>query len=175
MIQFFQKEGYVMKKFLKYFGITVLSAVVILYILFLIVPLFLSGIANSYSAQISKIIEESCGFKVKIENIQILTTPKLTAGVYAGHIEGALPDGEQFLMVDNVQGKISLLPLILKKFEVDMIGADNLNLNLKVKKDGKFLLEDYIPKADEKEPAEQQVMTELPFIYRCCVRQILFS
>ena len=163
MIQFFQKEGYVMKNFLKYFGITVLSAVVILYILFLIVPLFLSGIVNSYSIQISKLIEESCGFKVKIENIKILTTPKLTAGVYAGHIEGALPDGEQFLMVDNVQGKISLLPLILKKIEVDMIGADNLNLKLKVKKDGKFLLEDYIPKADEKEASEQQVMTELPF------------
>ena len=57
MIQFFQKEGYVMKNFLKYFGITVLSAVVILYILFLIVPLFLSGIVNSYSIQISKLIE----------------------------------------------------------------------------------------------------------------------
>ena len=65
------KEGYVMKNFFKYFGITILSIIIFVYILFLAAPLFLSGIANSYSAQISKIIEESCGFKVKIENIKL--------------------------------------------------------------------------------------------------------
>ena len=163
MVQFFQKEGYVMKNFLKYFGITVLSAVVVLYILFLIAPLFLSGIANSYSRQISKMIEDACGFKVKIENIKILTTPKLTAGAYAGHIDVSTPDDEKFLMADNVQGKISLLPLILRKIEIDMAGADNLNVNLKVKKDGKFVLEDFMPEAEENETSGQPAMTELPF------------
>lgn len=160
------KEGYVMKKFFKYFGITVLSLLVCLYILFLIVPVFLLGIANSYTGQISKMIEDSCGFKVKIENIKILTTPKLTAGLYAGHIEAAMPDGEQFLMADNVQGKISLLPLILRKIEIDMAGADNVNLNLKIKKDGKFLLEDFVPEANEKETPQNQAMTELPFGFK---------
>ena len=157
------KEGYVMRNFFKYLGITVLSLILLLYILFLAAPLILSGIANSYSTQISKIIEDSCGFKLKIDDIKILTTPKLTAGVYAGHIEAAMPDGQQFLMVDNVQGKISLLPLIIRKIEIDMIGADNINLNLKVKKDGKFLLEDFIPKANEDKTPEQPEIVSLPF------------
>ncbi len=157
------KEGYVMKNFFKYFGITILSIIIFVYILFLAAPLFLSGIANSYSAQISKIIEESCGFKVKIENIKLLTTPKLTAGLYAGHIEAEMPDGTQFLMVDNIQGKVSLLPLLLRKIEVDMLGADNLNLNLKVKKDGKFLLEDFIPQSSETPQTQPASTTELPF------------
>lgn len=151
-----------MKKFFKYFGIFILSAVILFYILFLAAPLFLSGIINSYSGQISKMIEETCGFKVKIENIKVLTTPKLTAGLYAGHIEAAMPDGAQFLVVDNAQGKISLLSLFLRKIEVDIIAADNLNINLKVKKDGKFVLEDFLPQAEKSDEAAQPAMTSLP-------------
>ena len=152
-----------MKEFFKYLGITVLSIIILSYILFLIVPFFLSGIANSYSEQISKTIEASYGFKIKIENIKIVTTPKLTAGASAGHIEAALPNGEQFLMADNVQGKISLLPLILRKIEIDMLGAENANINLKIKKDGKFLLEEFMPKTGNSEEEAQPPMLSLPF------------
>lgn len=156
-----------MKKILKYTGITFAVILIGLYALFLIVPFFLSGLANSYSGTISKAVEDSCGFKLKIEDIRILTTPKLTAGAGVGHIEVGLPNGETFFTADNVRGKLSLLPLLLRKIEIDMIGADNINTNLKIKKDGKFLIEDYLIQADDSSEnstsVEQPAMTSLPF------------
>ena len=79
------------KRVLKIAGITAGSLIAVLYILFLSAPLFLNGVLNSYGADISKMVEEASGFKLKLENLQILTTPKLTAGLKAGHIEVSLP------------------------------------------------------------------------------------
>ena len=141
----FSQEGYIMmKKFVIGLGIFFIT----LYILFLIAPFIVSGIANSYTDEISKMVEDTCGFKLKLENIRVLTTPKLTVGGGVGHLELALPNGETFLTADNAGGKLSLLPLLVRKIEIDVVGAENINLNLKVKKDGKFLLEDYIPQSE---------------------------
>ena len=126
---------------LKKFGLFVIGTILTLYVLFLILPIFLTGIMNSID--ISKMVEEASGFKVKTENVKLITTPKLTAGVKLGKLDISLPTGEKFFTADNVQGKLSLLPLILKKIELDMVGAENLNINLKVKKDGHFLIEDF--------------------------------
>lgn len=139
-------------------GIAVFFAVI--YLLFLIVPFFLNGILNSYSDEISKIVEEQSGFKLKLEKLQILTTPKLTAGLKAGHIDLMLPSDDSVLSVDNAQGKISLLPFLWKRIEIDTVSAENINLNLKVQKDGKFLLENYIPEPKEQEVSEP--ITSLP-------------
>ena len=155
-----------MKKFLKYAGISISVILVVLYMVFLIVPFFLNGVANSYSGTISKLVEDSCGLKLKLENIKILTTPKLTMGAGVGHIEVSLPSGDTFFSADNVQGKLSILPVLIRKIEIDMVGADNINLNLKVKKDGKFLLEDYFLSSENRGNSdavqEQQTFT-LPF------------
>lgn len=131
-----------------------------IYVLFLVLPFILSGIVNSYSSEISKYIEEVSGFKVKIDNIRVITTPKLTLGGGVKHVEAALPTGETFLTADNVGGKLSLLPLLARKIEIDVIGAENVNVNLKIKKDGKFLIEDYIPQSEPSNPAEP--MAPLP-------------
>lgn len=151
-----------LKKFAIGLGIFFVS----IYILFLIVPFFISGIANSYSDTISKMIEDSSGFKVKLENIRVLTTPKLTVGVGVGHIEVALPTGETFITADNAGGKLSLLPLLARKIELDIVGAENANVNLKVKKDGKFLIEDYIKPAEPADNEAGQQMTELPLGFK---------
>ena len=152
-----------MNKLLKYTLVSLMSIVVVLYATFLIAPLFLTGVVNSYSNEISEIIEKSCGFKVKLENIKVLSTPKLTVGAKVGHLEVALPTGEKFLTVDNAQAKMSLIPLLAKRIEADMVGADNINLNLKIKKDGKFLIEDYIPENNEKSGNASQMTTALPY------------
>lgn len=155
-----------MKKFLKYAGISISVILVVLYMVFLIVPFFLNGVANSYSGTISKLVEDSCGLKLKLENIKILTTPKLTMGAGVGHIEVSLPSGDTFFSADNVQCKLSILPVLIRKIEIDMVGADNINLNLKVKKDGKFLLKDYFLSSENQGNSdavqEQQTFT-LPF------------
>ncbi len=152
-----------MNKFLKYTLISCVSFIVVLYAIFLLVPFFLTGIINSYSDEISSIVEKSCGFKLKLENMQVLSTPKLTVGAKAGHVELALPNGEKFLTVDNLQAKMSLIPILAKRIEVDMVGADNINVNLKVKKDGKFLIEDYIPQSDNKNAENSQTVVSLPY------------
>lgn len=145
---------------LKKLSVIFCSTLLTIYALFLIVPFFLSDIANSYSDRISKIIEENSGFKVKLENIKFITTPKLTAGLKIEHIEAGYPTGEKFLTADNLQGKLSLLPVILKKIEIDIVSADNINLTLKYKKDGKFLFEDYI----KKDEAKSEEIDDMPVV-----------
>lgn len=151
-----------MNKFLKYTGISVSVILVSLYILFLVVPFFLTGIANSYSGTIAKLVEDSCGLKLKLENIKVLTTPKLTVGAGVGHLEVSLPNGDTFFTADNVQGKLSIFPILIRRIEIDMVGADNINLNLKVKKDGKFLLEDYL-KSSENLKSDDTQANQQPF------------
>lgn len=56
-----------MRKFWKYIGITVVSFIITVYVLFLIVPFFLTGVINSYNDEISALVEKSCGFKLKLE------------------------------------------------------------------------------------------------------------
>lgn len=157
-----------MKKFLKYTGITIGVVLIALYALFLIAPVFLNGIANSYSETISKVVEDASGLKLKLGTIKILTTPKLTAGGIVEHIELALPTGESFFTADNVQAKLSLFPIFAKRIEIDMAGADNINVNLKIKKDGNFLLEDYLVNSHETKNASESknTMTSLPFGFK---------
>lgn len=144
------------------FGIFFIS----LYVLFLIVPFFISGLVNAHSETISKMIEDASGFKVKLENIRAITTPKLTVGGGVEHIEAALPSGETFLTADNAGGKLSLIPLLAGKIEIDAVGAENVNVNLKVKKDGKFLIEDYIPQAEPEQNEAGQTPVGLPFGFK---------
>ena len=155
-----------MKNIVKYAGITIAFIIIVLYALFLIVPYFLNDFANSYSSVISKSVEKACGFRVNLENIKILTTPKLTIGAGIDHIEISMPDGETFFTADNVQGKLSLLPLFTHKIEIDMFSAENINANLKIKKDGKFLLENYIPKMQQSPSVPDNSTTGLPFDFK---------
>ena len=48
-----------MRKFWKYIGITVVSFIIAVYVLFLIVPFFLTGVINSYNDEISALVEKS--------------------------------------------------------------------------------------------------------------------
>ena len=72
-----------------------------LYVIFMLLPVVLSPVLNSYTPQIESMIEEASGFKVKLERPGIVTTPKLTAGIKINHAEFSLPDGEEFLSADN--------------------------------------------------------------------------
>ena len=130
-----------------------------IYVLFLILPLILSPIADSYKSDISEFIEKESGFKVNLERIRIITTPKFTLGIKAGKTEIFLPNKEKFLQADNFQIKVSLLPVLFKKIELDLISADNIDVVLKVQKNGKFLIENYIPKNKE----ENKELKSLPF------------
>ena len=92
-----------MTKFLKYSGILI----VILYVIFLAVPFFITD--TSYLVEKIKL---NTDFRLTVEDAVILTSPKLTAGIGAKHVEVSLPDGETFLTADNVRIDLFVLPLI---------------------------------------------------------------
>lgn len=133
---------------IKRFGIVTGITVGSLYLLFLLLPVVLSPILNSYSPQISAMIEEASGYKVKLEKLGVVTTPKLTAGIKVGHAEFALPTGETFLEADKFNAKLSLIPLLIARIEADAVSAENVKADLKVRQDGHFLLEEFIPQPD---------------------------
>ena len=149
-----------MKRFIKKLGLFCVYTIIFLYIAFLIVPFALNPFISSYSKDISKLAEDTCGLKIKIEGLKLVTTPKLTAGVRIKEIGVNLPSGESVVAAENMQAKISLLPLLLKKVEADMFSIDYIDANLAVKPDGTFLIADYLPASDDNETKEQ--LTELP-------------
>lgn len=130
------------------------SVVAGLYLVFLILPLILSPILNSYAPQIEGMIKDASGYDVKLEKLGIVTTPKLTAGIKAGHAEFSIPAGEPFLTADKFSVKLSLLPLLIGRIEVDDVSLNNITTNLKVRQDGHFLIEEYLPQPDPDKPSE---------------------
>ena len=120
-----------LKKFGKVFGVTLLS----LYILFLILPLILSPIANSYSSQVEDIIKTTTGFDAKIEGLGVVTSPKLSAGVKVKDFTLSVPASEKpFISADNFQFKLALLPLLIKKVQIDEISVKSVDGEILVKK-----------------------------------------
>ena len=62
-------------------GVVLLS----LYVIFLLLPVVLSPVLNSYTPQIESMIEDASGFKVKQEHPASATTSKFSAGIKMKH------------------------------------------------------------------------------------------
>lgn len=152
-----------MRKALKVAAISFGGILGIVYILFLVVPFFLNGVLNAHNADIVKLVEDASGMKVVLQDLKVVTTPKLTAGVKLAHAEISLPSGEKILYADNFEIKMSLIPLLARKIELDKISADNSGINLHVKRNGHFLIEDYIPEKSVKTDDEKTTQSGLPF------------
>jgi len=150
---------------IKRFGIITGSIIGFIYIGFLLLPLIVNPILNSYVEQISSMVENSSGFKVKLEKIGLVTTPKLTVGIKLGKAELRLPTDESILNAENFSGKLSLLPILARKIEIDSVNCDSIDLTLKVQKDGHFLFEEFIPKPVSSDTATEAVQApvSLPF------------
>ncbi len=121
--------------------IGILSFPVVIYAVFLLIPFFTGSLLDKISTDIKKQIKNQTGINIEITESRLVTTPKLTVGIKLKNLK-ADENGRNFLNLDNAQVKMSLLPLLLKKVELDIISADNVNLNLYVKKDGNFTLSD---------------------------------
>lgn len=156
------------KNIAKKVGIISGALILLLYVMFLIVPFFLNSIASSCGHFITSTVKDSAGFVVKFENIRFVTTPKLTAGARIGKLTVGLPTGEVFISLEDAYGKISLIPLLVRKIELDSVGADNLVVSVKVKKDGKFLIEDFIKETSTVNSTQEvsAPVTELPFGFK---------
>lgn len=147
-----------MNKVLKKISIGIGSICVITYGLFLVSPLFLDGVISKYVPVIKQNIEKSSGLKVNIEDVKLVTTPKLTVGIKIGKTDISTPDNEKLLSADNLNLKMSLIPILVKKIEVDCVSAENLSANFGIESDGKFSFEKFIPKNEN-----SQGLAPLPY------------
>ncbi len=134
-----------------------------LYILFLISPIVVSPILNSYSEDIATSVKTATGFDTNIEKLSFVATPNLTAGIKAKNLSMSVPAAENpFVSAYNASGRIALLPLLFRKIQIAGVSADNLTGEFVIKKDGTFLIQDFLIQED-KPSSKVQTQAALPF------------
>lgn len=142
-------------------GITIAGVLGATYITFLAAPFFVNPIINKYVPEITKSIKDMTGLNSNLEEVTLVTTPKLTAGLRVKKFELLEPNNNKILTADNFRVKMSLLPILARKIEVDVVQLENLSANILINKDGSFEVEKYFPQSSETEEAEP--IQALPF------------
>lgn len=151
-------------KILKISLITLSSLFLVLYLSFLfILPNAID--INVYEKDIQKAVQENSNFKVDTQGLKLSTGWNLSAGVKADRIDLFYANNEKFGQLKNVELKLSLIPLIFKKIQLDSINIDNLILRMKVEDDGTFYIEKFLKTETKKTEETPEVAedVELPF------------
>ena len=87
--------------------VVLVSIIAVFYALFLFVLPLVN--LNFLKKDIQKIVKDSVKLNLDIENIKIVTTPNLKAGVRIDGIELAYLNGKNILQLDKAETKIALL------------------------------------------------------------------
>ena len=135
------------------------------YVLFLISPLILNPIIEGYTPQITGEIFKASGLNAKLEGVRVVTTPKLTAGLKVKNFALYTPsNNEQIFNADNFQVKMSLIPLLARKIEIDLVQLENADIDLKINNDGSFDVMKFFPSSEENnETTELKNVESKPF------------
>ena len=157
--------------FLKKIGFVLLGTVAVIYGLFLILPFIITPIAKNYIPMVNDEIKKATGLNSQIEDFKIITTPKFTVGAELGKFAILTPQNKEIFEAEDFSVKMSLLPLLARRIEVDLVQVGSVDLKLGVNKDGSFEVEKYLPEgvnAEEKinntEPeAVETTNLSLPF------------
>lgn len=154
-------------KLLKNIAIGILGTIVFIYAVFLILPFVVSPILNKYIPTVNEEIKKATGLDSEIQNIRLLTTPRLGIGLKIGKFTLFTPDKKEVLSSSNFGANMSILPILAKKIELASVFANNLDINLGLNKDGSFEIEKYLPSQTETLPQGDEkttaTATELPF------------
>ncbi len=126
------------------------------YAVFLISPLILNPIIEGYIPKINGEIHKATGLVSNLDGVKVVTTPKLTAGLKVKKFTLLTPDNEQVFDSDNFQVKMSLIPLLARKIEIDVIQLENAEVYLKINDDGSFEVAKYFPQTEEKSPEKNE-------------------
>lgn len=128
-----------MKAF-KILAASIISILISLYLVFLFVlPHYVN--LNKYSPQITEAIQKSTGLKVTINGLKLKTAWDLSAGANIAKTDLNYPDGIKFAQINNLQIRLSLIPLLYKQIRLDEISADKLMMNVDLDKNEKPILE----------------------------------
>ncbi|MBE7713213.1 MAG: hypothetical protein E7Z87_05670 [Cyanobacteria bacterium SIG26] len=141
-----------MKKILKITGYVLLSIFGLLYLSFLLLVPNLINI-NDYKSDIQKLVKDNTNLTVDFEEIKVITTPILEAGVKAKNISVKLPDNTILFSSESFKGKVFLPSLLLLSIRVTCAEIQNPYLNIEITNGEKYKLakvyEDIINKQRE--------------------------
>ena len=132
-------------KFFKKLGLIFIGTIATIYLLFLILPFIISPILNNYIPMLNDEIKKATGLNSQIEDFRIVTTPKLTIGAKLGKFAILTPQNKEIFEAENFAVKMSLIPLLAKKIEIDLVQVESVDLKLGLNKDGTFEIEKFIP------------------------------
>ena len=132
-------------KFFKKLGLIFIGTIATIYLLFLILPFIVSPILNNYIPMLNDEIKKATGLNSQIEDFRIVTTPKLTIGAKLGKFAILTPQNKEVFEAENFAVKMSLIPLLAKKIEIDLVQVESVDLKLGLNKDGSFEIEKFIP------------------------------
>lgn len=152
--------------FLKRLGITLLSILGALYAIFLLAPYIITPIANNYVQIVNEEIKKATGLTSKLEGFRLITTPKMTVGAKFDKFNILTPNNKEILEAEGFQVKMSLLPLLAKRIEIDIVELKDLDIELNLNKDGSLEIEKYFPKTEKAAKDSQPAQAEpiiLPF------------
>lgn len=149
-------------KLLSKIGIILGGTLVGAYVLFLLMPFVLNFFIDKYTPQIVGEINKATGLSAGLEEVKIVTTPKLTAGLKVKKFELYTPKKEPVVIADDFEVKMSLLPILAKNIRIDVIRLGNADVTVKVNKDGSFDIEQYLPETEENEETVSEPIV-LPF------------
>ena len=142
-------------------GIITGAIICALYILFLVLPLILSPIANSYCNQIENLIKVSTRLDAHLEGIGVTTSPNLSVGIKIKEFSVFVPDEKDPVIgFKNIGANLKLLPLFVKKIQLGNITADEIHANIVLNKKGEPVILSYLPQQNEE---NEQMMEALPY------------
>lgn len=160
-----------MKKFFMFAGYGFAAFLVVLYLSFLfILPQTIK--LDNYKADLQKLVADNTGLSIDYDDIKVITSPLLEAGIKTSDLKVTLPDGSVVFSADKIKGKVFLPALLWMHVKVTCAEVDSPKINIEILNSEKFkvakVYEDLVNKKREERrlnPPSELVNNEnqLPF------------
>ena len=156
-----------MKKFFMITGFVILGIVLAAYLCFLFVLPNVIDL-NQYKPLVKDLAKEQANLDVNFDNVKVITTPLLGAGVKIDNLSVKLPDGSILLAADGIKTRISVPSLLLLTVKVSCFEVENPFINMEIDKDNIDykvikLVENILNDKKEKSLGEEKVVTQTWF------------
>lgn len=120
-----------MRKFLKIFGITFASILLLLYLIFLFVLPNVVDL-NQYKPMVQQIVKEQAKLDIDFSDIKIDTTAWLEAGIKLNELNIKFLDGSEFVSIETIKTRISLPALLGLTVRVSTADVYSPKVNLDI-------------------------------------------
>lgn len=118
-----------MKKFLKYFGFSVLGLICALYLAFLFVLPNVIHLEN-YTNLANDFLKQNYGVSFSWKNPKVTTNPLLSLGVKADDIKLFMPDNSVIFSSDSIKARVALPSLLALTVKVSSVEVDKPFVNI---------------------------------------------